>query len=107
MLKLLEKLLLHAHVVVGDGQHGDSIRTRGLVPAFPSSARNRGPAPKQLFLQENERRLGVLQGSLMPPDLRKHRACVEVGVSRVLYPRSLLGSVVAVDFADTSEKLRA
>lgn len=91
MLEFLEEFLLHAHVVVGDCEHGDSIGAGGLVsPA--SIPRDRCAAPKQFFLQEDESRLRVLQGPLMSPDLRKHRTRVKVGICRVLHPRALFGA---------------
>lgn len=63
MLKLLQELLLHAHIVIGDRQHSDSISTRGWVSWSPTSTASRVDccaAPKQLFLKEDECRLGVL-----------------------------------------------
>ena len=79
MLELLEKFLLYAHVVIGDRQHGDSIGAGGLVSSFPPATPglcDRCAAPKQFFLQEDERRLRVFQGPLVSPDLREYRTGV-------------------------------
>lgn len=96
MLELLEELLLHAHIVVGDRQHGNSIGTGGLISP-PSTPRDRCATPKQFFLQKDERRLRVLQGPLMSPDLRKHCARVKVGICRVLDARALFVPTTVIE----------
>lgn len=80
MLELSEEFLLHAHIVVGDGQNGDSVGARRL---FVAGAHDSVVRPEELLLKQNQRGLGVLQGALMSPDLRQDSASVEVRVCRI------------------------
>ena len=71
---LAEVLLLHGHVVVGNGEDGS------LVASLATGA----SLARQTLLQEVERTLGMLQRGLVSPELRQRGAEIEVRAGGVV-----------------------
>ena len=84
LVQPLEKLLLDANVVVGDGQHGDPVDLLGHGSAAAAAAAAGDGPGEELLLEQDERALGVLEGAGVAPQLAEDGAHVEVGVGRVV-----------------------